>query len=159
MNRGHTWETRDGQKWLVHHYPEINPKTIRFNIGMPNHCRIWNRDTYHKVRGHSRHISVADDYELIVKTFLETKFIHLKKMLYVQYNNGDSTVDNNVIDINRRARLIRDYYDPMIHKRIKELGGFDWSWNEDDNRCYQLQAWMDGTRFYDREEVLNYIVE
>ena len=41
---------------------------------MPNHCRVWNRDTYHKIRGHSRHISVADDYELIVKTFLETKF-------------------------------------------------------------------------------------
>ena len=156
---GHTWETRDGKEWLVHHYPEMNPKTIRFNIGMPNHCRIWNRDTYHKVRGHSRNISVADDYELIVKTFLETKFIHLKKMLYVQYNNGDSTVDNNVIDINRRARLIRDYYDPMIHKRIKELGGFDWSWNEKEGRCYQLQSWMDRTRYYDKEEVLNYIVE
>jgi len=156
---GHSWEEFDGQKWLTHHYPEINPKTIRFNIGMPNHCRVWNRDTYHKIRGHSRNISVADDYELVVKTFLETRMIHLKKMLYVQYNDGNSTVDNNRVDINRRARLIRDYYDPYIHERIQELGKFDWSWDEENNKSYQLQAWMDRSRYFDREEVLNYIVE
>ena len=155
---GHSWANVDGKDWVVHHYPDINPKTIRFNIGMPNHCRVWNRDTYHKVNGHNRNISVADDYELIVKTFLKTKFIHLKKMLYVQYNNGDSTVDNNRIDINRRARLIRDYYDPYIHARIKQLGKFDWVWDENNNRSYQLQSWMDRSRYYDREEVLNYIV-
>jgi len=156
---GHTWEEYDGKTWLVHHYPDINPKTIRFNIGMPNHCRVWNRDTYHKVRGHSRNISVADDYELIVKTFLETRMIHLKRMLYVQYNNYNSTVDNNSTDINRRARLIKDYYDPFIHERIAELGKFDWSWDEENNRGYYLQNWMDRTRYYEREEVLNYIVE
>ena len=156
---GHTWEEFDGKTWLTHHYPNINPKTIRFNIGMPNHCRVWSRDTYHKIRGHSRNISVADDYELIVKTFLETRMIHLKKMLYVQYNNYNSTVDNNATDINRRARLIRDYYDPMIHERIQELGKFDWSWDENQQRGYPLQSWMDYSRYHDREEVLNYIVE
>lgn len=156
---GHTWEQFDGKTWLTHHYPDINPKTIRFNIGMPNHCRVWHRDTYHKIRGHSRNISVADDYELIVKTFLETRMIHLKKMLYVQYNNHNSTVDNNVTDINRRARLIRDYYDPFIHERILELGKLDWSWDESENRSYRFQNWMDRTRYYEREEVLNYIVE
>ncbi len=74
-------------------------------------------------------------------------------MLYVQYNNGDSTVDNNRIDINRRARLIRDYYDPYIHARIKQLGKFDWAWHENNNRSYQIQSWMDRSRYYDREEV------
>lgn len=156
---GHTWEEFDGKTWLTHHYPDINPKSIRFNIGMPNHCRIWHRDTYHKIRGHSRNISVADDYELIVKTFLETRMIHLKKMLYVQYNNWNSTVDNNVKDINRRARLIKDYYDPFIHQRILELGKEDWSWNKEEGRAYHLQSWMDRTRYYEREQVLNYIVE
>ena len=85
--------------------------------------------------------------------------IHLKKMLYVQYNNGNSTVDNNATDINRRARLIKDYYDPFIHQRILELGKEDWSWDETQNRGHYLQDWMDRTRYYDREEVLNYIVE
>jgi len=53
-------------------------------------------------------------FELIIKSFLNTRIIHLKKMLYVQYNDGNSTVDNNNTDINRRARLIKDYYDKMI---------------------------------------------
>ena len=91
---GHSWENHEGNDYLVHHYQEINPKTIRFNIGMPNHLVAWRRDVYNKVRGHNRNISVADDFELIVKTFLETKFIHIKKMLYLQYNNRNSTVDN-----------------------------------------------------------------
>ena len=156
---GHTWQEIDGVKWLVHHYPEINPKTIRFNIGMPNHCRVWNRDTYHKIRGHSRNISVADDFELIIKTFLETKFIHLKKMLYVQYNNGDSTVDNNRVDINRRARLIRDYYDPQIKKRFEELGKEDWMWNYDEDCSIKELGYRDNDRYGENEEFVNYIVE
>ena len=85
--------------------------------------------------------------------------IHLKRMLYVQYNNHNSTVDNNSIDINRRARLIRDYYDPFIHKRIEELGCYDWSWDYELNKCYQLTNEMDRTRFYEKEEVLNYIIK
>jgi len=156
---GHTWETHYDKQYLVHHYQEINPKTIRFNIGMPNHLRAWRRDVYFKIRGHNRNISVADDFELIVKTFLETKFTHIKKMLYLQYNNRNSTVDNNSTDINRKARLIRDYYDVQIHERIKQLGGFDWNWDLNEGHSHKLQNWMDRTRYYDNEEVLNYIVK
>jgi glycosyltransferase involved in cell wall biosynthesis len=156
---GHTWKQIDGKRWLVHHYPEINPKTIRFNIGMPNHCRVWNRDTYHKIRGHSRNISVADDLELIIKTFLETKFIHVRKMLYVQYNNGDSTVDNNRVDINRRARLIRDYYDFQIKERFEELGKEDWLWDDDAGHSIKQIGYRDGTKYYENEGFVNYIID
>ena len=156
---GHTWKNIDNEDWLVHHYPEINPKTIRYNIGMPNHCRVWHRDTYHKIRGHSRNISVADDFELIIKTFLETKFIHLKKMLYVQYNNGDSTVDNNRIDINRRARLIRDHYDFQIKERFEELGKEDWMWDDEAGHSIKEIGYKDNNRYYENEESVNYIVE
>src|SRR6056300_5591 len=156
---GHKWENHYGKDYLVHKYTDINPKTIRFNISMPNHTRVWRSDVYHKIGGHSRRVSVADDFELIVKTFLETKFIHLRKLLYIQYNNFNSTVDNNATDINRRARLIRDYYDPYIHQRIEELGQEDWVWDYESNRSHQSSSWMDRTRYFDREGVLNYIVE
>ena len=156
---GHTWQNIDNKKWLVHHYPEINPKTIRYNIGMPNHCRVWHRDTYHKIRGHSRNISVADDFELIIKTFLETKFIHLKKMLYVQYNDGNSTVDNNRVDINRRARLIRDHYDLEIKERFEELGKEDWMWDDELEHSIKDISYRDYDRYYENEEFVNYIVE
>lgn len=153
----HDWVEVDGKELLATFSNEINPKTIRYNMGMPNHTRIWNRDVYSKVFGHNLSISVADDYELIVKTFLETKFLHVKKCLYLQYNNKTSTVDLNVIDINRRARLIRDYYDQQIHDRIESLGVEDWDWVPEEGRSHNDTWWMDYTRYHEREGVMNYI--
>ena len=152
----HEWVEVDGKKYVGGFSANINPKTIRYNMGMPNHARMWHRDVYHKVRGHNRTISVADDFELIVKTFLETRMLKIDKVLYMQWNDFNSTVDNNIVDINRRARLIRDYYDTDIHKRIVELGKFDWDWDEQTNSCHHTW-WLDPTRFYEKEEVLNYI--
>lgn len=152
----HEWVEIDGKKYVGGYSANINPKTIRYNMGMPNHARIWHRDVYHAVRGHNRTISVADDFELIVKTFLETKMLKIDEVLYMQWNNFSSTVDFNLIDINRRARLIRNYYDKDIHNRIIELGKYDWDWDEETQKCHH-SWWMDRTRFFEREQVLNYI--
>ena len=126
---------------------------------MPNHLRAWRSDVYHNIGGHNRNISVADDFELITRTFLETKFTHIKKMLYLQYNNRNSTVDNNASDINRRARLIKDAYDLRIHNRIIELGGHDWNWNSELNSSHKFQNGQQTLRYGKDESVLNYIVE
>jgi hypothetical protein len=53
----------------VNESPNINPKTIRHIVGIPNHIRCWKRDIYLKLGGHNRRLSVADDYELVVRTF------------------------------------------------------------------------------------------
>lgn len=152
----HEWVTIDGKKYIGGFSANINPKTIRYNMGMPNHARMWRRDVYNEVRGHNRTISVADDFELIVKTFLVTKMLKIDKVLYIQWNDYNSTVDNNVKDINRRARLIRNYYDKQIHERILELGKQDWDWNAETQSCNHTW-WMDRTRYHEKEEVLNYI--
>lgn len=150
----HYWVDSEGKSYLNHRYPDINPLSIRYNFSMPNHVRAWRKDVYQKVGGHNKRLPVADDYELIVKTFLETKIIHIKKMLYLQYNNRDSTVDNNVIDINRRARLIKDHFDKQIHDRIIELGKKDWMWNDTEDRSF-LE--FPQKKYYDEEQVMNYI--
>jgi glycosyltransferase involved in cell wall biosynthesis len=156
---GHTWTKADGQSYLTHHYPDINPLTIRFNISMPNHVRIWRKDIYNQILGHNKHFPVADDYELIVRTFLNTRIIHVKKMLYLQYNNHNSTVDNNGVDINRRARLIRDYYDKVIHHRILELGFTDWNWDESLQHSQKFQNNTPIRKYFEEEQILNYIYE
>jgi len=156
---GHEYVTVDGKEYLKHHYCEINPKTIRFNIGMPNHARVWRKDVYSKVGGHARNMPVADDLELIIKTFLETRMIHIRKMLYLQYNNRNSTVGNNSVDINRRARLIKDHYDLAIHNRIKELGKFDNEWIEEKGHSSKLQNISHNLLYGENEQILNYIYE
>lgn len=156
---GHTYEQVDGQQLLAHNYPDINPLTIRFNISMPNHLRMWERKLYHEIGGHNKQTPVADDLEIIIRTFLNTRFIHIKKVLYLQYNNRNSTVDNNATDINRRARLIRDFYDKKIHNRILELGYHDWNWDEELQHSQKFQNRGGVRKFYKEEQVMNYIYE
>jgi hypothetical protein len=120
---------------------------------------MWERKLYHEIGGHNTKTPVADDLEIIMRSFLNTRMIHVKKVLYLQYNNKNSTVDNNANDINRRARLIRDYYDKAIHNRIIELGFHDWNWIEEDNHSQKYQNQCPIRKYYDEEQVMNYIYE
>lgn len=155
---GHTMIEVDGTEYLAHHSPDINPRTIRFNIGMPNHVRAWKRDVYLKINGHNPKFPVADDFELIIRTFLNTRMLHIKKVLYLQYSDKNTTTDNNSIDINRRARLIRDHYDKAIHQRILDLGGKDWDWDEETQSSPRLlnDKW-ENLKFGEAENYLNYV--
>ena len=156
---GHSWVEADGKKYLAHWYPDINPLTIRFNISMPNHAKMWDRKVYLEMGGHNKFIPVADDLEINIRTFLNTKIIHLKKVLYLQYNNRNSTVDNNSTDINRRARLIKDHYDKAINDRIIELGYEDWNWDEQEQHSQKCQNSGGPRRYFEAEQVMNYIYE
>jgi glycosyltransferase involved in cell wall biosynthesis len=156
---GHSYVEVDGKTYINHHYPDINPLTIRFNISMPNHVRVWKKEVYDKIGGHNINTPIADDYELIVRTFLNTEMVHIKKMLYLQYNDRNSAVDNNAIDINRRARLIRDHYDLQIHNRILELGKTDWNWDDSLSHSQKFQNNISIKKYYEEEEVLNKIYE
>lgn len=160
---GHTWKTIDGKEYLVHHYPDINPITIRFNTSMPNHVRVWDRDVYRKIGGHRQDLPVADDLELIIRTFLETRIVHIRRMLYIQYFKLGSTVDQNSFDINRRARLIRDFYNSKIHNRIESLGFSDWEWDSEKEDSVHKSSWYkvdkSDIRFGDQEQVMNYVYE
>jgi glycosyltransferase involved in cell wall biosynthesis len=154
---GHTYVEADGKTYINHHYPDINPLSIRFNISMPNHVRSWKKEVYDKIGGHNVNTPIADDYELIVRTFLNTEMVHVKKMLYLQWNNRNSAVDNNSVDINRRSRLIRDHYDFQIHQRIIELGKHDWNWDESRGHSQKFQNLVQTIKYHREEEVLNHI--
>jgi glycosyltransferase involved in cell wall biosynthesis len=156
---GHSWVNVDGKEVLAHWYPDINPLTVRFNISMPDHVRMWERKKYLEIGGHNKNTPVADDLEMIIKTFLNTRMIHVKRVLYLQYNNRNSTVDNNSLDINRRARLIRDYYDNAIHNRIQELGFNDWNWDEESGHSQKFQNLVVTKKYYEEEQVMNYVYQ
>lgn len=157
---GHTMVVADGKEYLAHHTADINPRTIRFNIGMPNHARIWRRDIYQKIGGHNIKFHVADDFELIIRTFINTRMIHVKEMLYLQYSDKNTTTSNNSIDINRRARLIRDHYNEMIHQRILDIGGVDWDWDNETRTSPRVQnSGFERLKFGVDECYLNYVYE
>jgi glycosyltransferase involved in cell wall biosynthesis len=107
----------------------INAKTIRHIISTPNHIRAWKKSFYESIGGHNKQLHVADDYEIMVRTFLKTRMVRVPKLCYLQYiSNTTQRVRNR--DIHRHVKSIRVHYDRMIHDRFLELRCEDFIWDE-----------------------------
>lgn len=145
-----TWNDR---VYNVQNTPNINPKTIRHIVGVPNHIRAWRKSFYHSIGGHNRNLSIADDYELIVRTFLNTKMVKIPIVTYIQYIHENNSHDRTRKDIQRRVRSIMYYYNDAIANRFKELGFEDWAYNENQYDPLSVQS-----RFGDQENYVNYIL-
>lgn len=107
----------------------INAKTIRHIVSCPNHVRAWRKSFYESIGGHNKELHVADDYELMVRTFLNTRMVRVPRLCYIQYV-GNSTQQARNGDIHRHVRSIRSHYDMMIHERLLELCCEDFAWDE-----------------------------
>jgi len=124
-------ESFNGQDYAVVNSPNVNPKTIRHIVAAPNHIRSWRKSTYEKLGGHNPDMSVADDYELLVRTFLETRMARVPSMCYVQYRNqGGNTHQSRNKEIHRLVRYISMMMDGKIHDRFLELGVDDFVWED-----------------------------
>ena len=141
--------------WQVADQHNINPKTIHHIVGIPNHIRAWRRDTYLAVGGHNRNLTIADDYELVVRTFLKTKFCKISKLGYIQiiYQNQaeQNSHDASRADIQRRIRSIANYYNEAIKDRFEELGVKDWVYEAN------IDPMSVPSRYGDDEGYVNYI--
>jgi hypothetical protein len=131
----------------------INPKTIRHIVGVPNHFRAWERFFYHSIGGHNRRMSIADDYELIVRTFLHTKMVRIPKLLYLQFYHNSNTQNATRKDIQRRVRTISTFYNERIKNRFEELGFEDWAYK------FNPQSPLMAPSLFGKEECsVNYIM-
>jgi len=120
-----------GRELLVAMTPGISPKTIRHLVAAPNHLRAWRRDLYFRIGGHNREIHVADDFELMIRTFLETRMVHIPRLGYVQYQDGGNTQRVRNKDIQRHVRFLQWKYDRRIHDRFVALGVSDYIWDDE----------------------------
>ena len=142
----------DGMKYDSCISPNINPKTIRHIVGVPNHVRAWRKEVYYQIGGHNRGLSVADDYELIVRTFLHTIMMRIPKLGYLQFMHSSNTTDISRKDIQRRVRTIMYYYNDKIAERFKELGVEDYVYKENKDNPLSVES-----RFGDQENYVNKI--
>lgn len=112
-------------KWVnVATTPMINNNTIRYISGCPNHLRAWRTSFLHKIGHYNYNLAVVDDYEILVRTFLETKMLRIPQLLYIQYrnvgNNNFTQIRNK--DIQSLTKAVSRYYNSRINLRITELG-------------------------------------
>ena len=126
----------NGVEYNISETADVNALTVRHIVGLPNHVRCWKKEFYHRIGGHNTELSVMDDMDLLIRTFLNTRMCKIPKVLYIQHegtrkdNNGrgSTTQGNRLSEIRRVGALLKTKYDPQIHKRIKELGFDDFIW-------------------------------
>jgi glycosyl transferase family 2 len=143
---GYRWERWGERTLAVANAPNVNPKTIRHIVGVPNHLRAWRRDTYDDVGGHGRHVHVADDYELLVRTFLGTRMVRVPRLGYLQWRNPSGAIQHGNThqernqEIQRLTRAFSQRHDAAIHQRFVELGVDDFVWQAGEDSFARLSS-------------------
>ncbi|MFE4896482.1 glycosyltransferase [Peribacillus butanolivorans] len=107
----------------VQRHTTINGNTLRHLVGLPNHPRAWTRDCYHLIGGHREELLVADDYDMLIRTFLSTKYVAIPDLLYIQYRNknGDNSTFLRNKQIQILVKALKDYYHSRIYTKVREL--------------------------------------
>ena len=142
-----------GKNYKAVNTANVNPKTIRHIVGVPNHFRAWDRVFYHSIGGHNRRLTIADDYELIVRTFLNTRMVKIPKLLYLQFYHNSNTQDLTRKDIQRRVKTISQHYNIQIKERFMSLGATDWAYDSNPSNPLSVES-----RFGESEGYVNYIM-
>lgn len=89
----------------------------------PDHVRSWRKDVYRDIGGHDASLSICDDHELMIRTYLNTKMYHIPKVLYIYRITGDNTwlARNKAIQI-KTVELGHQYARQLAEKDCETRG-------------------------------------
>jgi SAM-dependent methyltransferase len=103
--------------------PEATARVVSHIYTAPNHVRAWRRSVYETLGGHNPEFAVADDHELIVRTYLATRFKHIEKPLYLYRITGENTWAQNISKIKEVTDQIQnDYLERLVLRECALLG-------------------------------------
>ena len=120
----------DGAWRYVYVTPNINNITLSYLVSCPNHPRIWRRDVLNKLGNYCELLPICDDYEIILKTVMNTKIAKVPKLSYIQYMNNN----NNNFSLIRNKEINRigpNYISPIYYKtfnideKMRELDAYE----------------------------------
>jgi glycosyltransferase involved in cell wall biosynthesis len=78
------------------------PHSLAYVWYAPNHVRVWRRALYEKIRGHDPLMSLCDDHDLLIRTYLAGgHFVHIPEVLYFYREHGKDGDTANTYTKNR----------------------------------------------------------
>jgi hypothetical protein len=89
----------------------------------PDHIRAWRRDVYEKIGGHNVELSICDDHELMIRTYLETKFYHINKVLYIYRITGDNSFLERNVEIQIKTKELHNQYAQLLAEKDADVKG------------------------------------
>jgi glycosyltransferase involved in cell wall biosynthesis len=117
-------------RWVyVYITPNINNITLTHLVCCPNHPRIWRRDTLYKLGNYSEYLPICDDYEILLRTGINTKITKIHKFGYIQYINNDSNfsyVRNHEINRIGPYYISQQFYEKYkVDEVMKKLNSYE----------------------------------
>lgn len=83
----------------------------------PDHVRAWRQDIYHKIGGHNAELSICDDHELMIRTYLETDFYHIPEVLYIYRITGDNSFLERNEAIQIKTKELHNQYAQILAEK------------------------------------------
>lgn len=109
---GWTWREFEwkGQTLPAMHSFEPTAQALSYIWYAPDHVRSWRKEVYIEVGGHNPELSICDDHELMMRTYLITKMKRVPKVLYIYRITGNNTwlERNEAIQV-KTVDLFREY--------------------------------------------------
>jgi len=124
---------------------QVNPKTLRHIVGVPNHMRCWRRSFYMQILAHTRTLPIADDYELIVRTVINNGIcVHINWTGYLQLIHKENATDVHRPLIQEYVKAVRTTFDNEIERYFEREDPVYGDWC----RRYLRQHFGDDPRHY-----------
>jgi SAM-dependent methyltransferase len=89
----------------------------------PDHVRSWRSSFYREIGGHNPELSICDDHELMIRTYLQTKMVRIPKTLYIYRITGNNTwLERNQAIQTTTVELFNSYARLLAEKDAKDRG-------------------------------------
>ncbi len=99
----------------------VTPQNLRLVDWAPNHVRAWRRSTYVQLGGHNSTLQVADDHELVVRTYLSgARMVHIPKCLYYYRVHAQQTVSTRNAQIRAATEGVYEQYAEALAQKFCE---------------------------------------
>jgi SAM-dependent methyltransferase len=91
----------------------------------PDHVRAWRKSVYDEVGGHNPELGVCDDQDLMIRTYLKSKFYHIPETLYIYriIEDGSNTWLKRNKEIQVKTKQLHDKYIYRLAERYSQLNG------------------------------------
>lgn len=118
-SRAHGWQEYPvsvyGRELLATEAFDLTPRSVCEIYYAPDHVRCWSRKAYYEAGGHNPDLSVCDDLDLMINTYLtDAKFAHTGGCHYLYRMFDQNTVIMRNKQIQDTTRALKEKHYPAI---------------------------------------------
>lgn len=129
----HPYDSNQGWEYSTFHWKgqelismksfEPSSQSLGYIWYAPDHVRSWRANIYKEIGGHNPDLSICDDHELCLRTYLHTKMKRIPEVLYIYRITGENTwlERNQEIQI-KTVQLFNEYSQLLAEKDADEKG-------------------------------------